>query len=75
MKSSGAPAHSITGWLRRDGRSGVSSEPGSCWVTVSTGRVSATPLTPGKDGASFRPSQAKAWLKKSGKVSDSLLAP
>ncbi len=74
MKSSVLPAHSITGWLRRDGSRSLIREPGSCTVVVSTGSSSATPFCVGNDGATSRPSQGKALPNTSGKVSDSLLA-
>ncbi|GAA4709725.1 hypothetical protein GCM10023215_59250 [Pseudonocardia yuanmonensis] len=78
MKSSLTPAHSITGWLRRLGSSTDSFEPGPCTVRVSTPTKSptwsATPSSPGNDGATFSPSQMKALLNTSGKDSESLLA-
>ncbi len=78
MKSSLTPAHSITGWLRLLGSITDSFDPASCLVRVSTPimspTLSATPFRPGKDGATFRPSQMNALLNTSGKVSDSLFA-
>ena len=74
MKSSVLPAHSITGWLRRDGSRSWITEPGSWTIRLSTGVLSATPLTVGNDGAMSRPSQMKALPNTSGNVSDSFSA-
>src|SRR2546430_429236 len=47
MKSSVLPAHSMTGWLRRDGSRSWITEPGSC---TGVGRCGGTPAEPQQRG-------------------------